>query len=102
MSNKTALRNTLLTGLILISLGGWLLHLRIHTLESNRANFLPFIAGIISVVVVPWLLARRNTVHLGYLLNGIIVILGTILMAHYSIAHLSPPLNFKTCNILAI
>ncbi len=80
--------------LILISLGGWLLHLRIHPIvEANPANFIPFIFGLLNVIIVPFLLNSKKTVIIGYLINGFGVIFGTVIMATFSLSALPSPLT---------
>ena len=55
----------------------------------NSSYFLSFLFPLIDVVVVTALFSSRKTFVYGFLLNGIIVIYGTVLMAHYSIAELT-------------
>lgn len=55
----------------------------------NGTKFLAFIFPLIDVVLVTALFASRSTAVYGYLLNGIIVIYGTVFMAHFSIADLT-------------
>lgn len=93
MLKKQNIKILLLAGLILISLGGWLLHLRFHPLSSNISFSVPLAAGILSVVAVPLLFGFKKTISYGYVLNGIIVIIGTITMAHYSLAFLPQRLS---------
>jgi len=85
MTRKDRLRWVLLAGLWILSLGGWLLHLRIHPLAEDGANWIPFLSGLLSLVIVPWLFLRPATVAYGYVLNGMLVILGTITMANDSL-----------------
>ena len=80
----------MLAALFLVSLGGFLLHLRIHTLDKP-ANFIPFICGLISLTVVIVMFSYKKTAAFAYLLNGMIVILGIIAMAHFSYAHFTAP-----------
>lgn len=90
-------RGTLLTALFLMALSGLMLHLRAHffmiadkmnpgglIFDPSRfmASFFPFI----DVTIVSALFLFRRTAVYGYLLNGLIVIYGTIFMAHFSIA----------------
>lgn len=99
--NPGATRRTLLWALLFVALGGFLLHYRIHPfLVPDRehpgrllfhgsflaASLLP----LLDVVVVTALFSARRTAVWGYLLNGLIVIYGTVLMAHFSIAMLGP------------
>jgi len=90
-------KNTLLVALFLFALAGLLLHFRIHNfMVADRlhpgvftfsgtlffASFFP----LLDVVVVTALFMSRKTAAYGYLLNGLLVIYGTIFMAHYSLA----------------
>ena len=93
-------KRTLLTALFLLAVSGLLLHYRIHnfmvqdTLNSgalrfDSTRFLSFLFPLIDVVLVTALFMSRKTAVYGYLLNGMIVIYGTVFMAHYSIAELT-------------
>ncbi|MBN1595948.1 hypothetical protein JW933_08500 [candidate division FCPU426 bacterium] len=84
---KNNIQITLAAGLLFISLGGWLLHLRIHPPGVQVANWIPFAAGLLSAFAVPCMFMFRRTLHWAYILNGMMVILGMITMAHFSIAH---------------
>ncbi len=93
MNRKRVIKATLILGLFFLSLGGWLLHLRIHPLAMNKANFIPYISGIISVFCLPLLFWFRPSIILAYLLNGFLVIIGTIAMAHFSVIHFKGPVT---------
>jgi hypothetical protein len=93
-------KTALLTSLFLLSLSGLLLHYRIHNfmvadamnpeiVKFNSTKFLSFIFPLIDVGLVTLLFTSKNTAVYGYLLNGIIVIYGTVFMAHFSIAELT-------------
>ena len=93
-------KKILLAALFLLAVSGLLLHYRVHsfmvpdTLHPgefifNGTRFLSFIFPFIDVMVVTLLFTSRKTVVYGYLLNGIIVIYGTVFMAHFSIAEIS-------------
>lgn len=88
MTNKTKTKLILIAGLFSLALGGWLLHMRVHPLGDKPFNAVPFIAGIISILILPAMFASRRTVQYAYVINGILVIIGTITMAHFSIARL--------------
>jgi hypothetical protein len=90
-------RRSLLFALFLLALSGLLLHYRIHPflvadkLDPGRFHFRGtfFLANIfpfVDVVLVTILFLSRKTAIYGYLLNGLIVIYGTIFMTHFSIA----------------
>ena len=85
MRQKQKLRLLLVAGLFFVSLGGWLLHGRIHPPSKLAVNYIPFIAGLISIVAVPTMFLFKRTVAYAYVLNGLLVILGTITMIHFSL-----------------
>ena len=84
------LKNPILA-IMLLSLGGWSLHFRIHPVSVSPSHFVPFVYGLVSFLVVPFLLNSKKTVIIGYLFNGFSVIVGTILMAHLSLSDLPQP-----------
>jgi hypothetical protein len=84
--------------LVTLALGGFLLHLGVHPFTENTSFLTNFISGILSIIVVPLLFLRKETLHYGYVLNGFIAIVGTVTMAHFSLAR--PPNNFSMVNIL--
>jgi hypothetical protein len=96
MTQKQNIRNLLVAGLVAASLGGWLLHLRIHHLDASPVNFIPFIAGLISIVVLPAMFFSRKTLAYAYVINGMIVIVGTITMCHVSLMRLPHQITFTT------
>lgn len=114
MSSAKQDRRALLAALFLMAISGVLLHTRIHPFMAPlpqgpperlvfRLSFLSAtILPLLDAVVVTWLFSIKRTAVYGYLLNGLIVIYGTVLMAHFSIAGLlaqSAPLRdwiFKT------
>ncbi len=57
--------------------------------QFDRTKFLSFLFPLIDVIVVTALFTSRNTAVYGYLFNGIIIIYGTVIMTHYSIAELT-------------
>ena len=93
-------KRALLIALFLIAVSGLLLHYRIHNFMVpdklnpgvfifNGTRFLSFIFPLIDVILVTLLFTSRKTAVYGYLLNGLIVIYGTVFMAHFSIAELT-------------
>ena len=92
-------KKILLTALFLLAVSGMMLHYRIHSfMVPDKANpgaitfdgtrFLSFIFPLLDVVLVTFLFASRKTAVYGFVLNGMIVIYGTVFMAHYSIAEI--------------
>jgi len=97
------MRRALIAALFLISLGGAMLHTRIHPVyrpihqagaavvsqarvEFRFENLAAIALGVVDVVVVTALFCSIRTAPLAYLLNGMICIFGTVFMAHYGIA----------------
>jgi hypothetical protein len=85
MKKKDYLRLVLILAIFSLALGGWLLHLRIHPAAKDAGNYIPLVAGFISVFVIPVLFIFRSTISFAYLLNGMMVIIGTITMTHFTI-----------------
>jgi len=92
-------RKALLSALFLLAVSGLMLHYRVHNymipdplhpemLMFDETIFLSFIFPLIDVIVVTLLFTSHKTVVYGYLLNGLIVIYGTVFMAHYSMAEI--------------
>ena len=93
-------KQTLLMALFLFASAGLLLHFRIHNfmvedplhpgIFSFNASLLPAsLLPLLDVFVVTTLFMSRNTAVYGYLLNGLLVIYGTILMTHYSLSEIT-------------
>jgi hypothetical protein len=93
-------KKTLLIALFLLALSGLMLHYRIHNFMApdrlnpgnivfDKTKFLSFLFPCIDVFLVTLLFTSRKTVVYGYLLNGLIVIYGSIFMTHFSIAELN-------------
>lgn len=98
MTQKEYLRALLLSALFFLALGGWMLHCRIHSLGVLSGNAIPFTSGLISVCIIPLLFYFRKTVAIGYLLNGMTVIIGTVSMAHFSLKN--PPVMWTLQAVL--
>ena len=76
-----------------------MLHYRIHNFMItdklhpdaflfDRTKFLATLFPLVDVILVTALFMSRKTAVYGYLLNGLIVIYGTILMSHFSISEI--------------
>lgn len=94
MTQKQNIRNLLIAGLVAASLGGWLLHLRIHSPGDSPVNFIPFIAGLVSIVILPMMFFSKKTMAYAYVINGMIVIIGVVTMGHVSIMRLPDHVTF--------
>ncbi|HVO76862.1 MAG TPA: hypothetical protein VMT60_02655 [Candidatus Bathyarchaeia archaeon] len=88
--------------IVLLSFGGWLAHVRVHPISfgpsdpTNPILFVPFFAGIVAIVAVPFLLNSARTFIAGYLINGMSVVVGTIGMAAFSLSRPPSPLTFHS------
>jgi hypothetical protein len=96
MNKKNYMRLNLILAIFFLALGGWLLHLRIHPIAKDTENFIPLVAGFISVFVIPVLFIFRSTISFAYLLNGMTVIIGTIAMTHFTIENPPQEWTFQT------
>jgi len=90
---KKELRKPILA-LLFLSLGGGLLHFRIHPISGNPSFFIPFVLGLVNVIITPLLFNQKKTVIIAYLINGVGVIIGGMVMAHLSFSALPHPLTF--------
>jgi hypothetical protein len=93
MTVRSYVKRVLLASLAAVSLGGFLLHTRIHPVAHNPANLIPALSGLLSVLAIPLLFSFRRTLVWGYLLNGFTAVIGTVVMAHFSIVHWPQPAN---------
>lgn len=76
---------SLVFGLFFISLGGAMIHYHAHPSAKHDFAYVPMVAGILSVLVIPPLFLFKRTLHLAYMLNGFLVIVGTVTMGHYAL-----------------
>ncbi len=95
MTNRTYVKSTLLGALIALSVGGFLLHVRIHPFTQNSSNIVPVISCLLSIIVVPLLFSFRKTISYGYVLNGFLAIIATVTMSHFAIVHWPSPATLK-------
>jgi hypothetical protein len=68
-----------------ISLGGLLLHLRIHPPSANVFNWVPAAFGVVNVLVLPFLFNSPATVAGAYLFAWATAVTGTVTMTYYSV-----------------
>lgn len=106
MTNK----KVLLVALFLLALGAFSLHMRIHPVyvrqksqqtvtgqattaeihktTFNGTNFTASLFCFLDLVLVTWLFCYKETAVYAFLLNGMLAILGIILMGHFTVAGL--------------
>ncbi|MBE0616454.1 MAG: hypothetical protein IH608_00820 [Proteobacteria bacterium] len=93
-------RRALLTALFLLALAASALHLAAHPMfvpdqthpgvTLFRGSFVSAtLLPLVDLVLVTWLFTSRHTAALGYLINGLIVIYGSVLMGHFAIVSLA-------------
>lgn len=93
-------KNSLLVSLFLFATAGFLMHFKVHNfmvvdrlhpwVHSFNISLLPaMLLPMLDVIVVTALFMFRSTAVYGYLLNGLLVIYGTVLMIHYSLAQMA-------------
>ena len=78
-------RHLLWFALVLLALGGALLHFRIHPPSKGLTYLWPNLFGLVDLVLVSLLFLNRSTAILGLLLNSFLAFLGIILMGDFSI-----------------
>lgn len=83
---KSKIKVLLIGALLFFSLAGGWMHSAEHPFAGTGFGWVPFSAGLLSLLVVAPMFAFRRTVRWAYLLNGFTVIAGTVTMAHYSLA----------------
>ncbi len=101
------LRHLLFGALVLSAAAAFFLHLRIHPflvpdklhpghLLFDRSKVAANLLPLFDLVVVSLLFTSRRTAVYGYVLNGMLVIYGTVLMTHFSLVKLAaePPQPF--------
>jgi len=96
MTQKQNIRLLLVTGLAVVSFGGWLLHLRIHPIADDPTHWIPFITGLLSIIVIPAMFMSKKSLPYAYILNGMLVIIGSITMAQVSAPKLADNFSFST------
>jgi len=93
-------KRILVTALLLMALFAAALHWNLHTPidpATGEVDLVDLIGNVltwIDVVVVTILFLRRRTAALAFLLNGMIVIYGSIMMFHFTVSH-GPPVGVR-------
>ena len=73
--------------LFCISLGGLMLHVKIHPVGATPFNWIPLGAGLVTTFGLPFLFNYRRTMPWAYMLNLAAVILGTVTMAYFTVTN---------------
>jgi hypothetical protein len=85
VTNKKYIKMLLIAGFVCVTLGGFLLHTRIHPVTARAVNSIPFMTGLVSLLVFTVMFSVRSLVPYAYVLNGMFVLIGTITMSHFSL-----------------
>jgi hypothetical protein len=84
----------------LVSLGGLILHLRVHppVLEGTLRLFflIPAVFAGAATFILPFMFNSRKLYPYAYLINLAAVITGTITMAYFSVTHWKGPVTMMT------
>jgi hypothetical protein len=80
------IKGYLVIGLFLLSLGGVLIHYKVHDPSNFAFGYVPLFSGLISVLVIPLMFTFKRTLHFAHILNSLAAIIGIITMTHFSIA----------------
>ena len=86
----------LIGAFVLLSVGGLMLHIRIHPPAASLFNCLPVTFGAVNILLLPFLFRRADTAPLAFMLCCITVIAGTIGMAYFSIVEWKDPVTLYT------
>ena len=79
--------------LFFLSLGGLLLHLRIHPVSEGVVNLVPTAFGVVTTFALPFLFNYRRTVAWAYVINLAAVVVGAVTMAWISWVHWQGPVT---------
>jgi hypothetical protein len=101
MVDVVKLRRTFLLAMFCLAFGALFIHFNVHPpfmdLEGNGAkspvftNVVATVFGILDTFLVTLLFSRKKTASWAYMLNGMFVIYGTVMMGHCGIAKMYEP-----------
>jgi hypothetical protein len=80
----------------LVSLGGLLLHLRIHPPEDSMFNWVAAGFAALNTFLLPFLFNSPTTVAWAYLFVWATVVTGTVAMTYHSLITWKLPVTFQT------
>lgn len=88
MVDVAKIRRNLLLGLFLLASASLITHFSWHPplrAPEGRAlaNTMASVLTLLDAVWVTWLFSRKKTAAWGYLINGLLVIYGTVFMTHF-------------------
>jgi len=80
----------LIFALLLLAVGGYMIHTAAHNPTKVIWGYVPYISGLLGVIAIPVLFLFRRTLHLANILNGFTCIIGVITMMHFALAMVRP------------
>jgi hypothetical protein len=83
----------LILAFFLLSLGGLILHARIHPPLQSLFNWIPLFFTLVNALCLPFLFNRQDTVPYAYLFTWATVAAGTAGMAYFSIDNWNMPVT---------
>jgi len=88
MINIVNVRRNLLLGLFLLATASAATHFSWHSPVHPPENLVfsnltAFLLALLDMIGVTYLFSRKKTAAWGYLLNGLLIIYGTVLMTHF-------------------
>ena len=86
----------LILAFVLLSVGGLMLHIRIHPPAASLFNWIPVAFGAVNILLLPLLFRRADTAPCAFMLCCITVVAGAIGMAYYSIVEWKDPVTLYT------
>ncbi|MGA2143278.1 MAG: hypothetical protein ABSG94_12810 [Brevinematales bacterium] len=95
MTQKRYLSVALVICLLMISIGSFITHARGHLISENPAYLVPFLAGLISILVLPLMFLNKRLVAYAYLINGMLTLIGTITLIHFAFVSMPRRVNLN-------
>lgn len=86
--------------LFFISLGGLLLHMRIHPPGKEAFYVIPAVSGVVTTFVLPFMFNHARTVAWAYVITLAAVLIGTLTMAYHSVAHWPEAMPVTLANLI--
>lgn len=83
----------LILAFFLLSLGGLILHARVHPPSQSLLNWIPLFFTVVNTLGLPFLFNRRDTVTYAYLFTWATVAAGTVGMAYFAIDNWDMPVT---------
>lgn len=83
-------------GLFCMTLGGFLLHYRVHPPSKDAFNLIGVLFPLFNTLILPFMFLNRRTMTWAYLINATSVVVGVAVMTWFSVANWKDPISFYT------